>query len=41
MELKNAVQVAFTDCESAFEFFLTFKADKKQPKLSTVLPSIA
>lgn len=26
IELKNAIQCNFTDCESAFEFFLTFKA---------------
>jgi len=25
LELKNAIQVAFGDWESAFEFFLTFK----------------
>ncbi len=29
LELKNAVQVQFADCESAFEFFLTFKKGKK------------
>ncbi len=38
--MKNAIQVAFTDCDSAFEFFLTFKVVKKQPKLSSVLPTL-
>lgn len=27
IELKNAVQVSFSDCESAFQFFLSFKSD--------------
>jgi len=27
VELKNAIQCAFSNCESAFEFFLTFRKD--------------
>ena len=25
IELKNAIQCSFADCDSAYEFFLTFK----------------
>jgi len=27
IELKNAIQCAFSDCPSAFEFFLTFRSN--------------
>ena len=40
VELKNAIQVAFADCDSAFEFFRTFKGDKA-PRLSSILPSLS
>ena len=32
IELKNAIQVSFSDCESAFAFFLTFKRQGDQSK---------
>lgn len=32
IELKNAIQCSFSDCESAFEFFLTFKAPSEASK---------
>jgi hypothetical protein len=34
IELKNAIQCAFTDCESAFQFFLSFKADSKKKTIA-------
>jgi hypothetical protein len=32
--LKNAVQVSFSDCESAFQFFLSFKSDSRKKTIA-------
>lgn len=34
IELKNAIQVAFSDVDSAYQFFLSFKGDSKKKTIS-------